>query len=88
MLYRVDQTAAGVTVLLQSRMTLDPPRLPPGFAHAGSRDLAPLLACFSGGMRVRYRIVAKDEKRQTHRTQDPWRAPPARRSGRGSMVEP
>ena len=62
MLYRIDQTAAGITILLQSRMTLDPARLPPGFAHAGSRDLAPLLACFSEGMRVRYRMVANATK--------------------------
>lgn len=71
MLYRVDQTAAGVTALLQSRMTLDPTRLPPGFAHAGSRDLAPLLACFSDGMRIRYRIVAnamKSDKPIGHKT--------------------
>ncbi|WP_083471578.1 type I-E CRISPR-associated protein Cas6/Cse3/CasE [Kibdelosporangium phytohabitans] len=63
LLYRVEQTAAGVSVLVQSRTVIDPARVTAGYAHAGTRGLDQLLDRFDERPFVRYRIVANATKR-------------------------
>lgn len=56
-LYRLDYTNAGPHLLIQSATQPDTTTLPAGFAHAGTRDLTPLLHHLHNNMTVRYRIT-------------------------------
>lgn len=62
-LYRVEETRRGVHVLVQSALPPDLTRLPPGYGHADTRDLTPLLSWLRPGTLVRYRIAANTSKR-------------------------
>ncbi|MEV0681700.1 type I-E CRISPR-associated protein Cas6/Cse3/CasE [Actinosynnema sp. NPDC050436] len=62
LLYRVEETAAGVLLLVQSKFPVDSSRLPPGYGHGGTRDLQAHLARMTPGTGVRYRIVANPTK--------------------------
>lgn len=57
LLYRIEHTNAGPHLLIQSATQPDTTTLPPGFAHAGTRDLTPLLHHLHTGMTIRYRIT-------------------------------
>lgn len=58
LLYRVEHTGAGPHLLIQSATQPNNAATPPpGFAHAGTRDLAPLLHHLDTGVPVRYRIT-------------------------------
>lgn len=63
-LFRVDETDTGPTVLIQSRYQPQLSNLPPGYGTAELRDAAPLLKALTNGMTVRYRIAANASKRQ------------------------
>lgn len=69
LLYRVETTAAGVHILMQSTTQPDRDRLAPGYDIVGSRDLTPLLDQLHRSVRVRYRIVANPTK-SLHRGSD------------------
>lgn len=62
LLYRVEHTATGVHILMQSTTQPDRDRLIPGYDFVGSTDLGPLLDHLDTGVRVRYRIVANPTK--------------------------
>ncbi|MEU7524728.1 type I-E CRISPR-associated protein Cas6/Cse3/CasE [Saccharothrix sp. NPDC042600] len=62
LLYRVEETAAGVQILVQAKLPMDPARLPNGYAHGGSRNLEAHLTRLTDGVAVRYRIVANPTK--------------------------
>ncbi|MFJ4652109.1 type I-E CRISPR-associated protein Cas6/Cse3/CasE [Nocardia sp. NPDC088792] len=62
LLYRVEHTARGVQILMQSITRPDPKRLSPGYDIIGTTDLAPLLNQLQIGTRVRYRITANPTK--------------------------
>ncbi|MGX7829793.1 type I-E CRISPR-associated protein Cas6/Cse3/CasE [Actinokineospora sp. 24-640] len=57
LLYRIDHTTTGIHILLQSATQPDPAHVPPGFAHAGTRDLTPLLDHLHTHPTIRYRIT-------------------------------
>lgn len=69
LLYRVEETAAGVHVLVQAKLPMDPSRLPDGYAYGGSRNLEAHLARLTDGVAVRYRIVANPTKSEFVRGQ-------------------
>ncbi|MFI6869233.1 type I-E CRISPR-associated protein Cas6/Cse3/CasE [Nocardia sp. NPDC050406] len=62
LLYRIEHTAVGVHILMQSATQPDPARLSPGYGMAGSRDLTPLLDQLETDVVVRYRIVVNPTK--------------------------
>lgn len=62
LLYRIEHTNAGVSILAQSRTTIDVQRLPSGYAYGGTRDLDPLFDLLQPGVQLRYRIVANPTK--------------------------
>ncbi len=99
LLFRVDESHAGTTVLAQSTRTLDPSRLPEGYGQVEHRDLTPLLESLKAGQPVRYRIVASPTKRigrsaqlGLKETTVPLRGPDAdawwRSRARGNGLEP
>lgn len=57
LLYRLEHTNAGPHLLIQSATHPDTTTPPPGFAHAGTRDLTALLHHLHNDMTVRYRIT-------------------------------
>lgn len=62
LLYRVEHTATGLHILMQSTTQPDPARLTSGYAIAATTDLGPLLDHLDTGMHVRYRIIANPTK--------------------------
>jgi CRISPR system Cascade subunit CasE len=62
LLYRVDHSTAGVTLLIQSRTVIDPAKVSHGYAHGGTRDLEALLHRLEPGIRLRYKITANPTK--------------------------
>lgn len=66
LLYRIDHTTTGIHILTQSVTELDTTRIPSGFAHAGTRDIEPLLAHLHAGLLVRYRITLNATKAPRH----------------------
>lgn len=89
-LYRVDQTARGGQILVQTQMCPQLDRLPVGYGQAQTRELDPLLDWLRPGALVRYRIAANTCKRRSHSTQviplrgteaDQWWITRASRSG-------
>jgi CRISPR system Cascade subunit CasE len=63
-MFRVDETNAGITILVQSRCQPDLSRLPAGYGTAELRDGAPMLKALQTGTLVHYRIAANASKRQ------------------------
>ncbi|MEY9212257.1 type I-E CRISPR-associated protein Cas6/Cse3/CasE [Thermobifida halotolerans] len=63
LLFRVEETRAGLHLLVQSRSPLRLDRLGPGYHDVQARDLDPFLARLEKGGHVRYRIVASPTKR-------------------------
>jgi CRISPR system Cascade subunit CasE len=57
LLYRLEHANTGPHLLIQSATHPDTTTTPPGFAHAGTRDLTPLLHHLHNDMTVRYRIT-------------------------------
>lgn len=62
LLYRIETTAVGVHILMQSTTCPDSDRLAPGYSIAGSRGVGPLLDQLDTGTSVRYRITANPTK--------------------------
>ncbi len=72
LLYRLEETPAGVKILVQTRVRPKIDRLTDGFATTvTTRDLAPLLKNLSAGDHVRYRITANPTQRVGNSTTDP-----------------
>lgn len=69
LLFRIDESRAGTTVLAQSALKLDPSRLPDSYGRTEHRELSPLLAALTPGQAVRYRIVASPTSRIGRSTQ-------------------
>lgn len=69
LLFRVDESRSGTTVLVQSTRKLDPSRLPSGYGGVEHRELTPLLDALATGQHVRYRIAASPTKRTGRSTQ-------------------
>ena len=67
-LYRIDESARGTRILIQTRIHPGLSRLPSGYGQAETRELGPLLAWLSPGAVVRYRITANTCKRKSHST--------------------
>lgn len=67
-LYRIDESARGTRILIQTLMHPALGRLPGGYGQAETRELGPLLAWLSPGAVVRYRITANTCKRKSHST--------------------
>ena len=67
-LYRIDESARGTRILIQTRIHPDLGRLPAGYGQAETRELGPLLAWLTPGAIVRYRITANTCKRKSHST--------------------
>jgi CRISPR system Cascade subunit CasE len=63
-LYRVEETAVGVYLLVQSRTMINVEDLPAGYAPGGVRELDALLERLTAGTRVRYRILANPTKQE------------------------
>ncbi|MFC7329877.1 type I-E CRISPR-associated protein Cas6/Cse3/CasE [Marinactinospora rubrisoli] len=63
LLFRVEQTRAGTSVLVQANRPLDTSGIPEGYGTVDTRDLTPLLDCLAAGLLVRYRIVASPTRR-------------------------
>ncbi|KUP97777.1 type I-E CRISPR-associated protein Cas6/Cse3/CasE [Thermobifida cellulosilytica] len=63
LLFRVEETRAGLHLLVQSRSPLRLDRIGPGYYDVQTRDLDPFLARLEKGNYVRYRIVASPTKR-------------------------
>jgi CRISPR system Cascade subunit CasE len=57
-LYRVEETARGVQILVQTQLEPDPARLPAGYGAARVRELDSLLRWLRPGAMVRYRLAA------------------------------
>ena len=62
-LFRVEDTPRGHTLLLQSKHEPNPARLPEGYGTLISRPLDPLLDALKPGRRIRYRCVANAVRR-------------------------
>ena len=63
-LFRLDETTTGPTILVQSRCQPDLSRLPAGYGAAELRDAGAMLKTLRTGMVVHYRIAANASKRQ------------------------
>lgn len=63
LLFRMEETRRGSSILVQSARELDPSRLPDGYGSMERRELSPLLDALVAGHPVRYRIVANPTKR-------------------------
>jgi len=63
LLFRMEETRHGSSLLVQSARELDPSRLPDGYGRMECRELSPLLDALATGQPVRYRIVANPTKR-------------------------
>ncbi len=63
LLYRVEENREGVRILAQTRLEPDTSRLPTGYGHVATRELAPLLDGLRPGSAVHYRLVANASKR-------------------------
>ncbi|MDX6740250.1 type I-E CRISPR-associated protein Cas6/Cse3/CasE [Actinocorallia sp. A-T 12471] len=57
-LFRIEETQAGVAVLVQSAVEASRAALPDGYGTVRSKTLTPLLDALAPGRRVRYRITA------------------------------
>jgi CRISPR system Cascade subunit CasE len=57
-LFRIEETQAGVFVLIQSALEPSPAALPRSYGTIRSKPLTPLLNALAPGRRVRYRITA------------------------------
>ncbi|MFG1918082.1 type I-E CRISPR-associated protein Cas6/Cse3/CasE [Micromonospora sp. NPDC048898] len=62
-LFRLDHSRTGPTLLAQSCIPPHLTRLPDGYGEVAIRDIGPLLKALEPGMRVRYRIAANASKR-------------------------
>jgi CRISPR system Cascade subunit CasE len=62
-LYRLQDSATGPTVLMQSARQPVPDKLPTGYGHFDLRELTPLLDALKPGALVHYRIAANPTKR-------------------------
>lgn len=63
-LFRLDAQHVGPPVLLvQSRLPVQPERLPAGYAQVNTRDMAPMLSALRPGLPVRYRLVGNTVRR-------------------------
>ncbi len=62
-LFRLDDTADGPVVLVQSQILPDLARLPVGYGTTQVRDLTSMFKVLGSGMQVRYRIAANASKR-------------------------
>jgi len=67
-LYRIEESARGPRILIQTRIRPELGRLPAGYGQAATRELGPLLAWLSPGAMVRYRITANTCKRKSRST--------------------
>ncbi|AJC62055.1 type I-E CRISPR-associated protein Cas6/Cse3/CasE [Streptomyces sp. 769] len=95
MLYRVDETDAGITVLAQTRQQPLINRIAPDYAHTAVKDMTAFLARLHKGLHVQYRIAANTvvqygsladrERAQTRLKLD--RLPPARRALTGAEAD-
>lgn len=63
-LFRLDETDTGSTILVQSRLQPNPQRLPPGYGTTEIRNAERLLKALRTDMLVHYRIAANAAKRQ------------------------
>lgn len=63
LLFRVEESRTGTTLLAQSLRELGASHLPSGYGKVEHRDLSPLLNALTAGQLVRYRIVASPTKR-------------------------
>jgi CRISPR system Cascade subunit CasE len=63
LLFRLDETPKELTLLVQSRLPIDPRRLPADYGHVATRDLAPMFTALKRGTAVRYRITASAIRR-------------------------
>jgi CRISPR system Cascade subunit CasE len=68
-LFRVDDDAKTVAVLVQSGIQPDPARLPDGYGHCAVRTLDPLLDALRPGLPLRYRLTANATRKLGHNTQ-------------------
>jgi CRISPR system Cascade subunit CasE len=64
LLYRAEETAAGVHLLVQSKIPVDATRLPAGYGYGGCHDMETYLTRLANGVPVRYRIVANPTKQE------------------------
>ena len=67
-LYRIEDSARGPRILIQTRIPPELSRLPAGYGQAEVRDLGPLLDWLATGAMVRYRLTANTCKRKSHST--------------------
>ncbi|MDS1269792.1 type I-E CRISPR-associated protein Cas6/Cse3/CasE [Lipingzhangella sp. LS1_29] len=63
LLFRVEESRSGTTILAQSTHHLVADQLPDGYGQLEHRELTPLLEALEVGRVVRYRIVASPTKR-------------------------
>lgn len=57
-LFRVDESPRGSSILVQSALEPDPARLPAGYGQVAHRPLTPILEKLRAGHRVHYRVTA------------------------------
>lgn len=62
-LFRIDYTASGPVLLIQTNLPPEPARLPDGYGSVQTRDISPLVNALHTGMAVHYRIAANASKR-------------------------
>lgn len=62
-LFRVEHSAHGASIIMQSNIAPDPTRLPPGYAQVKTIDLTPFLGALREGLPVRYRIDGNASQR-------------------------
>lgn len=62
-LFRLEESRSGVSLLIQSQVHPELDRLPSGYATAAVKDLDPLLSRLRTGLPVHYRIAANPSKR-------------------------
>jgi CRISPR system Cascade subunit CasE len=89
-LYRLDHTADGPVLLVQSGYDPDPLRLPAGYVRAaggepaGVRKLEPLLNSLQAGCGVHYRLAANASKRRNNNDDRSVRGPVVALDGRAA----
>jgi CRISPR system Cascade subunit CasE len=64
LLFRVEETDHGVTLLVQATTPLDATGMPAGYGHTEIKDLTPMFRALRKGLAVRYRIVVNPVKRE------------------------
>lgn len=69
-LFRVEPAPTGHQILLQSTHQPNLTHLPPGYGHAQTKNLTPLLAALRCDLTVRYRIAANPIRKPGHTTRE------------------